>query len=250
VSIIGERAWPYYRAHEPAATIDLGDGDAFDAGKAMEIDSNIGHLQYEGCRQLVTSLGPTVRSYKVNGDVYVGYADASVPVWGATTTQPHQEIFWGDEDSAFFGPFDILADRVGLVSTPLEGRALLRGIQARIDVFITATTAVSTDIYVALVQTVDPERLFQGEYLAFQKSALGAVTGRKIATVSLDCQIPFTPALNDRWTCRATSARGATQAPVVPVYIAYGWRFINSTNLPSSVNCMCAWEKRFTTNQD
>jgi hypothetical protein len=242
--LIGERAYAYYRKHAPAASILLQDGDALDAGTAIDIESNISWLQYEGCRQLVASLGRGVVSYKTHGDLYLGYGDIAGARFGSSTTQSHQEIYWGGNVCARFGPFDGIADYVDS-----SGRVFLRPVAMDIDIFsATGADFVSTDLYYAMTASPDPAELFAGNFLApFQKVSVGA-SGHKThndsTSIVMVPNVPAGPALTERWTCRSTGTLGSTSVAATPFYLWFGWRFINNASSACWINAMSAWEVR------
>ncbi len=247
--VIGERAYPYYRAHPAAASIALNDGDALDAGSAIDIDSNINWLEYEGCRPLVNSLGGQRTSYVTALLSLVGYDDVPAPQFDGTysTVALNQQILWGPNTCYRFGPFDIIADRV-VQSGAADGRVVLRPIKMAIDLYSAVANFTSTQIIYAATLSPDRAALFRGEYLALGSSTPASGRWAQASSVqTLTCNIPVTPSMESRWPCRDVSTYGLVESPVVPVWLWFGVLFLNTTNTPCFINSMSAWEIRDTT---
>jgi hypothetical protein len=252
MTIIRQRAYPYYRKHPAAAAITLGDGDALDSGTAADIDSNIGHLQYQGVRQLCSSLGGQRQSFVTAVLALAGYDDVPAPMFDGTYSgvAPNQLILWGPNTSYMFGPVDLIADRVVGSGLAGEGRAVLRPVNCEIDVYSPSTDFTSTQLIYALTQSPDPAALFRGEYLALASvSTSFGRAGFSITKKRLTLNTPVTPSMEARWTCRDVGTVGGVavsrvESTVIPGYIWFGHLFLNTTNQPGFVNSMCAREVR------
>lgn len=242
--LIGERAYDYYRKHPAAASILLANGDAVDAGTAIDIDSNIGHLEYEGVRHLVSSMGGQRQTFSTEVLALAGYDDVTPPTFDGTyaSTADNQKILWGPNTCYRFGPFDIIADRIVQGTDPGAGRYVLRPVSYSIDLWSDTTNFTSTTGIFALTQSGSRQALFDGDYLALD--TIGFLSGRRTGTGTLTCDTPITPANERPWPCRDTSDRGATEVLTVPVWVWFGHLFLNTANLPAYINSMSAWEVR------
>ncbi len=242
-----------YFKHEAASTTSrLTNGKPLDSGAAMRMASNLAHLCYESPRHLVQSPGLGASKIEAfasastlfNNVTDNGYlnSDTSVGAIDGASALP-----WDPRVCEFF-PAILIADRqIGHEASPSataianEGRTTIRSVRFSMDFDADATNS-SQSVGFAITTHDSPERLRQGDYLAFWGSGLLS-TGPQIVTQTLSCDRPIAPHDYIEIPSRTT---GETMTRAIVVNLWFGWKFIG-TGVANAVNGLCAWESRIDT---
>jgi len=239
---IAERGYTRYIKHAAAATTGpLTNGEPVDAGTSMLVTNNLGHMCMESTRNLVQSpgTGPTgiALSYQTPAALFGGIQDTGfytaatdVLYISGSTALP-----WDPRVSETFSAFTI-ADRQNS-----DGRETIRSIRFSID-FTADVTNSSTSVGFAITTHDSPQRLRDGDYLAFYGSE-SVNTGSQIITNTLSSDTPITLAHYEAMQARQRTYNGEMMGNMIPIVLWFGWKFIGS-GTDNAINGFCAWESR------
>lgn len=250
MSVIQERGYSKYIKHPPAGSATpLANGDTIDSGIATVIDSNIGTMQTESCRQLVFSLGPgivTALDY-TNGSPFAGIADLAPTDAGHAPSQSVVgAIPWDRRTARRFGPFYAVADR-----DPGTGGPCMRKVVMEMNVTMDVACTHS-DFYFLLTTAESARDIADGNVLSFAHQSLGAgVSGQKFITPASTNQtgagdaLTVTPTIDaSLYTptfSRLDTTNGNAESLVFPYWVWFGYLFQSGSNY---VDSFCAFETR------
>lgn len=239
-SVIQERGEARYYRHPPAysAAAPGADGWSLDAGTAMRMASNVGHLVAESKRQLVQSIGPgtAISTWTATSGPWTGFPE--------TVTADLNRIPWDRRHGRRFKVLVAVEDRANADGEPRQ-----RAIRMVVRASLSATC--TTDSFFAFAASSSPSplalNLSGGAAMVVPapptQTAI-ASTGVLEFTADLDTEflvpVPQRPA---PLRCRAGSARGAAFVRTQPLWLWFGWRIIDPSAGTSAILSFSAFER-------
>ncbi len=216
---IGERAIDRLR-RRPAVSLTspLTINRPVDALDAMDVASDFSHLTLESCRQLVSSSGFAVDSFRKDGDPFALVTDG--PRSNTPANQgPESEIPWDPRNSLRCGPYFGIDDCLTSSAAP---QRTLRQVHFEIELYLD-TNAVQQTAYFAITDHERGLSIAEGNYLALYREDLIG-TGAKTVSATLLSSRPVQAAPSVPYPSRgADYSTGHITTGVRPFWIWFGW---------------------------
>lgn len=240
-SVIQERGEARYYRHPPAYSAGApgADGWSLDAGTAMRMASNVGHLVAESKRQLVQSVGPgtAIDTWTTTSAPWAGFPES--------VTADTNRIPWDRRGGRRFKVLVAVEDRANTDGEPRQ-----RAIRMVVRASLSATTTLA-DSFFAFAASSTPSplalNLTGGAAMVCPTPPTQTVPGATgVIEVVADLDTEFLVPIPQRpapLRCRAGSSRSAAFVRTQPLWLWFGWRIIDPSAGTSAILSFSAFER-------